>query len=282
MTDILKTAADVLAYRQKNANQTLALIPTMGNLHAGHLSLIDIAKQKTEQVMVSIFVNPTQFAANEDLGSYPRTLEQDLQQLRQKAVSAVFCPDVKSIYPYGNDNTISIDMPAEMTQILCGISRPTHFQGVATVVAKLLQITQANWAVFGKKDYQQLAVIRRLVKELFINTEILSGKIIRESNGLAMSSRNQYLSEQEFEQAAMLYQTLTWCRQQLLCGMAIDATLKQGKERLHNVGITVDYLDFRDAKTLAEYPTLAQGVLLVAARLGRTRLIDNLSMEETQ
>ncbi|PID66637.1 MAG: pantoate--beta-alanine ligase [Gammaproteobacteria bacterium] len=282
MTDILRSVADVQQFRRANAGKTSGLVPTMGNLHNGHLSLVNIAQTKADLSVVSIFVNPTQFAPDEDLHSYPRTFEKDLQKLQNLGVDAIFSPTVKDIYPYGKDDTIAIAMPDAMTRILCGINRPTHFQGVATVVAKLLQIIRPTVAVFGEKDFQQLTIIRRLVAELFIDIDICSGKIIREDDGLAMSSRNQYLSPDERQQAAALSQTLEWCRQQLLSGQPVKVVLKQGKEKLHHAGFVVDYLDFREVTTLAGNPTLDDGILLAAARLGTTRLIDNLRMVEKE
>lgn len=278
MTKILKTIADVRQFQQDNLGKTIGLVPTMGNLHDGHLSLLKIAQSKADLSVVSIFVNPTQFAPDEDLDSYPRTFDADLEKLQAIGVDAVFFPTVDVIYPYGQSDTISIEMPKVMTNILCGVNRPTHFQGVATVVAKLLQIIRPNVAVFGEKDFQQLAIIRRLVAELFIDVEIIGGEIIREDSGLAMSSRNQYLSADERQKAMALSQTLRWCRDELLSGKITDNVLKKGKEKLRNTGFVVDYLDFRDMATLANNPTLENGILLVAARLGKTRLIDNLRM----
>lgn len=279
MTKILKNREDIIAFKASLAGKKVAFVPTMGNLHDGHLSLMRIAQQQADSVIVSIFVNPTQFGENEDLDSYPRTFESDLQKMREQGVDAVFFPTPEVIYPYGSKSTLSILLPPEMTDILCGVDRPTHFQGVATVVAKLFQLVKPEVAVFGEKDFQQLAIIRRLACELFIDVEILGGRIIREANGLAMSSRNQYLSADEFERAGELSTTLQWCRQALLDGGDIDTVLAKGKEKLHNVGAKVEYLDFRDKDTLTPYPTLTRGVLLVAARIGSTRLIDNLRME---
>ncbi len=278
MTKILKTIADVRQFQQDNLGKTIGFVPTMGNLHDGHLSLLKIAQTKADLSVASIFVNPTQFGPNEDLDSYPRTFEADLEKLQAIGVDAVFFPTVDVIYPYGQRDTISIEMPKAMTNILCGLNRPTHFQGVATVVAKLLQIIRPTVAVFGEKDFQQLAIIRRLVAELFIDVEIIGGEIVREDSGLAMSSRNQYLSVAERQTATALSQTLLWCRDELWAGENTDKVLKKGCEKLYNIGFKVDYLDFRDVTTLSSTPTLDNGILLVAARLGKTRLIDNLKM----
>lgn len=280
MTDILRSVADVRAFQQVLGKKTLALVPTMGNLHDGHLSLIRLAQSHCSAVMVSIFVNPTQFAPNEDLDSYPRTFAKDMDKLQTAGVDAVFYPEISTLYPLGSENTIRIEMPAAMTQILCGLSRPTHFQGVATVVTKLLQIIRPNVAVFGEKDFQQLAIIRRLVSELFIETEVVGGKIIREANGLAMSSRNQYLSADQRLLAGQLSKTLQESRQRLLAGDMPDSVLTEAKQRLTTMGIEVEYLDFRDSLTLESTPIIDSGILLIAARLGKTRLIDNLRIVE--
>lgn len=276
MTQVLKTVADVRAFRRHYADKTLGFVPTMGNLHEGHLSLMQIAQRHSEKVIASVFVNPTQFAENEDLHNYPRTFDADLEKLQSIGVDAVFFPDEKSIYPMGRHRTLSIEMPTEITHILCGLARPTHFQGVATVVTKLLQIVQPQVAVFGKKDYQQLTIIRRLVTELFMEVEIVGGEIIRETNGLAMSSRNQYLTDAEREQAAMLFKVLQFVRQQLLSGDKREMIINQAKHDLERAGIAVEYLDCRDKDTLQEEPILENAILLIAARIGSTRLIDNL------
>ncbi len=277
MTKILTTTAELDDFRQHLGQKTLGFVPTMGNLHAGHLSLLQIAQQHADVSMASIFVNPTQFGENEDLDAYPRTFEADYAQLQAAGVDAVFYPSEETLYPHGKDNTLSIELPAHMTNILCGLDRPTHFQGVATVVAKLLQLVKPTVAVFGEKDFQQLAIVRRLAEELFIPTDILSGKIVREADGLAMSSRNQYLDDKQRQQAVWLCKTLQTCRQRLLAGESVDAVLTAGKQQLNQHAIQVEYLNFRDADTLAEAPAeLSRGILLVAGRLGRTRLIDNL------
>lgn len=276
MTKILKTVDEVHAFIQENNDKRLGFVPTMGNLHDGHLSLMKIAQQHSDYVIASIFVNPTQFGENEDLDSYPRTFTEDLQQLSDTHVDAVFFPSETVIYPHGKNSTISIEMPTEMTQILCGLGRPTHFQGVATVVAKLFQIIRPDVAVFGKKDFQQLAIIRRLAEELFMDIKIIAGDIVREPSGLAMSSRNQYLSDDEKQTATWLSKTLATIRQDLLAGVAVSTAIEKGKQLLQEKNIDVAYLDFRDRLTLKENPTLKQGVLLIAAKVGKTRLIDNL------
>lgn len=280
MTEILRTVKAVRTYHRNIKPKKWALVPTMGNLHDGHLSLIKIAQAHADVVIVSIFVNPTQFGVDEDLDAYPRTFEADLAQLKKLGVEAVFYPQIKAMYPHGVDNTLSINLPAQMTQILCGISRPTHFQGMATVVAKLFQIVHPDVAVFGEKDYQQLALIRRLNQELYMNINILSGETIREPSGLALSSRNQYLSADEYQRATWLAKTLRNCRQRLLAGDCPQAVIADGKTTLAAQGIDVEYLELRDIDTLVENPTLARGILLLAGRLGKTRLIDNLRLTD--
>lgn len=278
MTEILTTVKSVRAFHHAIKPQKWALVPTMGNLHDGHLSLLNIAKANADVVIASIFVNPTQFGVGEDLDAYPRTFEADLDKLKSLGVDAVFYPEIHAMYPHGADDTIRLEMPAHMTQILCGLDRPTHFQGVATVVAKLFQIVHPDVAVFGEKDFQQLAIIRRLNKELYMNIKILGGEIIREASGLAMSSRNQYLSDEERQRATWLSKVLRDSRQRLLAGENPDNVLQQGKTLLADQGIKVEYLDLRDIETLATTQDRQRGVLLVAGRVGKTRLIDNLRL----
>lgn len=273
---ILETVDAVRRFKQQLNGKKLGFVPTMGNLHRGHLSLVEKARQHSDKVLVSIFVNPTQFGENEDLDSYPRTFAEDISCLSAHRVEAVFFPAERVIYPHGQDDTLSIHLPKAMTDTLCGLSRPGHFQGVATVVAKLFQIVEPQVAVFGQKDFQQLAIIRRLVDELFMPVEILGGEIIREPSGLAMSSRNQYLSKAEKQTAGLLFGTLTTVRERLLAGEPAEPTLSKAKAYLNSQGFTVDYLALKDKQTLAAPSQLATAILLVAARLGKTRLIDNL------
>lgn len=281
MTTILKTVKEVRAFRRQHADKSLGFVPTMGNLHDGHMSLMRLAQQQSDVVLASIFVNPTQFAPNEDLEAYPRTFNEDVAKLQSIGVDAVFCPDEAAIYPYGKEQTLLINLPQSMTGILCGIHRPTHFQGVATVVAKLFQIVHPDVAVFGKKDFQQLAIIRRLNKELFMNIRIIGGEIIREKSGLAMSSRNQYLNANEREQAANIANTLQRCRQRLQQGDAVSSVLSEEKQILNHIGIAVEYLDFRDKTTLSDKTTVDNGIVLIATRIGETRLIDNVPITTT-
>lgn len=260
----------------RQAGQTIALVPTMGNLHEGHLSLIREAWRHADAVCVSIFVNPTQFGPSEDFDSYPRTFDADKTLLESENVELVYAPTVAEMYPEGFATTVSVDT---ITDGLCGAARPTHFQGVATVVTKLLLQTLPDVAVFGEKDFQQLQVIRRLSKDLNIPVEIRGSTTWREPDGLAMSSRNRYLTDQERAIAPMLYQTLTSLAQKLASGEAAEPLLDEGKTALLNAGFsTVDYLELRDEETLAPLHQCRGGAarLFVAAHLGKARLIDNI------
>lgn len=280
MTKIYQTTTELQPYLQqlKSTGKTLALVPTMGNLHAGHLALIEIAKQHADVVMATIFVNPTQFAVGEDLDNYPRTFERDLQQLSTIGVAALFMPEVNAMYPFGEDDSVIIDIPS-MMRILCGKDRPTHFQGVATIVSKLLTLIQPDFAVFGKKDFQQQLIIKRLVAEFFLPTKILTGEIIREVDGLAMSSRNAYLNEQEREIAKEIHATLKQCREAIVSGTSNSNAIQSAIKQLTELGFSVEYLELRDRAHLALTESIADGVLLIAVRLGSTRLIDNLELQ---
>ncbi|BBB22488.1 pantoate--beta-alanine ligase [Abyssogena phaseoliformis symbiont OG214] len=252
--------------------KTVAFVPTMGGLHQGHLSLIDIAKQKADKVIVSIFVNPAQFGKNEDLDSYPRTLNADLVALEAN-VDGVFIPDVKQVYPNGISKHIDV---GKIGQILCGKTRPHFFNGVAQVVEILFGIMRPDVAVFGQKDYQQLLVIRQMVKNLSLNICIESGEIIREKSGLAMSTRNQYLSENEVKIATNLYKNLFYLKCEILKNKKIDA-LKQLAEFNLKKHFKLDYLEVLDANTLRKITdNTHQIIILSAVLLGSVRLIDNL------
>lgn len=258
----------------------VGFVPTMGNLHAGHCQLVMQAKQLAEIVVVSIFVNPLQFGVNEDFGSYPRTLAADCEQLEAVGADVVFAPTVTEMYPDfdGQDlrQAVVIQPPA-LANELCGASRPGHFVGVATVVAKLFNMVQPQVAVFGKKDYQQLMVIRAMVRQLNFNVEIVAGETVREPSGLALSSRNGYLSATEKTQAAQLYQQLQRIKQALLAGQRDYASLcEQAVAGLNQQGWQVDYVDIRRQTDLTLPDANDQTwVILAAAKLGGTRLIDN-------
>ena len=259
----------------RQAGLKIAFIPTMGNLHEGHLSLVDKGKQLADKVIVSIFVNPTQFVKGEDYESYPRTLPEDRKKLEALDVDILFNPQVHEIYPGDIKRQTEVVVPY-LDNIFCGKSRPGHFTGVATVVTKLLNIVQPDYAIFGEKDYQQLLVIRQLVRDLRMAVEIVSIPTCREANGLAMSSRNAYLSEKEKLTAATLYQVLNEMAEAIRKGSSNYRQLeKTGLKNLTNVGFIPDYLSIVDAETLGS-PGEGDLVILAAARLGGARLIDNI------
>ncbi len=255
----------------------VGLVPTMGALHEGHLSLVDVIRPHVDDVICSIFVNPKQFGENEDLDHYPRQLEDDVAALSSRDVALVFAPPTSEIYPDDFQTTISV---GQISQGLCGGARPGHFDGVATVVAKLLLMVLPDVAVFGEKDYQQLMVIRQMVRDLAIPVEILGAPIIRAVDGLALSSRNEYLSREERAKAALIYQTVQRSAELLADGGDCDEVLNHAIETLIKGGFDVDYFEVRDEKTLSPLPgnkvQAGTARLLVAARLGSTRLIDNL------
>lgn len=259
----------------RNSNQSIALVPTMGNLHAGHLSLVDKAKQYADRTVVSIFVNPTQFVQGEDYSTYPRTLEQDMNKLTEMGIDLLFCPVVEKIYPDGLQKQTQVTVPL-LDSILCGKSRPGHFTGVATVVTKLFNIVKPDIAVFGEKDYQQLLVIRRLTRDLFLRTEIIGMPTVREADGLAMSSRNNYLDTGERKTAPLLYQALREIVDNIMAGdLDYKQLQKNAKLKLNKAGFKTEYVCIRDAETLQK-PSTGDLVVLGAAQLGKARLIDNV------
>ncbi len=255
--------------------QTIALVPTMGNLHSGHLALVEKARQLADQVVVSIFVNPLQFGPQEDFATYPRTESSDATQLRQLEVATLFLPKVSEMYP--SDSLARVTVPI-LSEQLCGKSRPGHFEGVATVVTKLFHLVQPQFAIFGQKDFQQLTIIRQMVNDLNFPLEIIGLPTIRESDGLAMSSRNQYLSPEQRAIAPQIYQTLSRLKSQIsMGGTDYNSLCHQAQQQLESRGFIVDYITVRTQNTLA-LPTLNDHnlVILVAAFLGKTRLIDNV------
>jgi len=272
--------------RALEGQNSVALVPTMGNLHAGHLDLVKLAKQQATCVVVSIFVNPLQFGANEDLANYPRTLAADCEKLQAAGADIVFVPSVAEMYPDfdGQDlkQSITVQLPA-VANDLCGASRPGHFAGVATVVLKLFNLVQPQLAVFGKKDYQQLFVIREMVKQFNLAIAILAADTVREPSGLAMSSRNGYLSSAEKAQASQLYAELvSVCEQIKQQGHSANfLSLEQAATlNLQRQGWQVDYVAIRAASNLqAASAQDSDVVVLAAAKLGTTRLIDNLSLK---
>ncbi len=271
----LDMAALRLRWRADGA--TVGFVPTMGNLHAGHLTLVQHAGRQCARVVVSLFVNPLQFGAGEDFDRYPRTLEQDLAQLRKHRVDAVFVPSTASFYEAGFKTQVVVK---ELSDILCGAFRPGHFSGVATVVLKLLNIVQPDVAVFGTKDYQQLIIIKQMVKDLSLSGVIQGVETVRESDGLAMSSRNQYLTPEERHRAAKFYDTLVQLRGRIQSGSRDWANLQaQASENLEIAGFRPQYISIRQADDLSLASERESGgdlVILGAAYLGNTRLIDNI------
>lgn len=261
----------------RRQGQRIALVPTMGNLHAGHLDLVRHAQTLADQVVVSIFVNPTQFGPNEDLAAYPRTLEQDQQRLREHQVGLLFLPDVSTLYPGGLPTQLRVEVTG-LSDILCGEFRPGHFVGVATVVAKLFIAVMPDVAVFGEKDFQQLMVIHRMTRELLLPIQIEGAPTRREADGLAMSSRNQYLNPAERALAPALYQVLHALRERILAGARDYTALEaQARQRLQALNFVPDYVSVRRAEDLQPpSPADKDLVVLAAAYLGRARLIDNL------
>jgi pantoate--beta-alanine ligase len=273
-----KQLRDILTLDRRNG-QRIAFVPTMGNLHDGHIQLVRKAKQIADKVVVSIFVNPLQFGANEDLSSYPRTLAADKEKLLAEGADYLLYPDVEEIYPEGMDKQTLVIVP-ELADTLCGATRPGHFSGVSTVVAKLFHIVAPDIAIFGKKDFQQLAIIEKMAKDLCMPIEILGVETARDVDGLALSSRNGYLTEQERLIAPKLHKVLQECRNAIASGFDSYHELEQyctGK--LKAEGFDPDYFSVRDAETLTDVTAATeQLVILAAAKLGRPRLIDNVTL----
>lgn len=259
---------------QKARGRQIGLVPTMGFLHEGHLSLVRLARRKSGFLVVSIFVNPAQFGPKEDLKEYPRDLKRDLRRLKKERVDLVFCPSVAQMYPGGYQTYVEV---SQWSRILCGATRPAHFRGVSTVVLKLFNIVEPDIAVFGRKDFQQAVVIERMVRDLNLDVKILTGPIVREKDGLAMSSRNTYLNADQRKNAAILYRSMKWLKQEYSNGlrdpktaesrMAALITAKDGR---------IDYIAFVDKDTLEPVKELRRGTLAaLAVFFGKTRLIDN-------
>jgi len=269
---VLRRAID--GFRARKAS--IALVPTMGALHDGHVSLVRLAKRRAKRVIVSIFVNPTQFAPTEDFGSYPRTWKTDLAKLAAEAIDVIWHPDVKTMYPDGFATRIVPEGPA--TAGLEDRFRPHFFGGVATVVGKLFTQCRPDIAIFGEKDFQQLRVVARMAADLDLGVRVIGSKTVRERDGLAMSSRNVYLSVEERRVAPELYRAMKQTAAQLRAGAEISAALAAGSEMIGAAGFALDYFELRHAETLAPVTSVRDGPLriLVAAKLGNTRLIDNL------
>lgn len=258
-------------------DEHVALVPTMGNLHAGHVALVDLAREHAERVVVSIFVNPAQFGEGEDFDDYPRTLELDKRRLKKTATDLIFAPDVQTMYPFGLEKATRVSVPG-LTEHFCGASRPGHFDGVTTVVARLFSLVLPDVAVFGQKDYQQQLVIRHMTEDLNFPISIITGETVRADDGLALSSRNSYLSDEERAVAPVLYKTLCATGQELQNGRRNFAELEAAAlEKLSNAGFDVEYFSIRRALNL-EVPNrdCDDLVVLAAARLGKARLIDNI------
>ena len=262
------------------AGQRIAFVPTMGNLHEGHLQLARKAGELCERVVASIFVNPMQFGSGEDLDAYPRTLVADKKKLRANGVHVLYMPEMKDIYPGGLDTHSQVQVPS-LADTLCGLNRPGHFTGVATVVAKLFNIVRPDVAVFGEKDYQQFLIIRKMVRDLCLPIEIVGVPTVRESDGLALSSRNSYLTPKQREIAPLLHQTLQDCRDAIAGGAGNYRQLaSRAKRRLAAAGFAPDYLEIRDALSLRKVTDSSREVtILAAARLGKSRLIDNVRLK---
>lgn len=264
----------VLAHKRQS--KRIGLVPTMGGLHAGHLSLLKAARERCDILVMSLFVNPTQFGPTEDLDRYPRNEEADLASAEEYGVDIVFCPDVAGMYPQGFQTSISL---SELAKPLCGAGRPEHFEGVATVVTKLFHLALPDVAVFGQKDAQQLAIIRQLVSDLDFSIEIIGAPIVREEDGLALSSRNVYLSDEERKQALSLHRGLCAAQQRFDEGACDSSTLVGAARAVIGASplAKIEYLELRDAATLEEITEIkAPALLAVAAAFGQTRLIDNL------
>ena len=260
----------------RDSGEHVAIVPTMGSLHAGHTSLVRIAREHAERVVVTVFVNPTQFGEGEDYESYPRSVDKDTRRLRKVSADVLFCPDVDTVYPFGLDSATRVIVP-DLTDKFCGSFRPGHFDGVTSVVARLFALVQPDVAVFGQKDYQQQLVIRRMTEDLNLPVEIVTAPTVREDDGLAMSSRNAYLTDDERQRAPAMYRALSDAGTELRNGVRDFAHLETtGIEALRAAGLEPEYFSIRRAADLSEpAPGSHNLVILAAAMLGKARLIDN-------
>lgn len=264
----------------RSLGKRIGVVPTMGYLHEGHLSLIRIARSKADVVITTIFVNPTQFAPHEDFSAYPRDLERDTRLAERAGTDYLFAPDTHEMYPEGYQTYVSVE---DLTQVLEGKSRPTHFRGVTTVVTKLFHITKPHIAVFGQKDAQQAAVIKQMIKDLNFDIDIVVGPIVRETDGLAMSSRNVYLTRSERSDATVLYESLLLAESLIKHGERHSARIVEKMKNLIASKYTsrIDYISIADSQTLQELPRLHSGqnvLISLAVRFGTTRLIDNIQL----
>lgn len=281
----MQTVSDIFELRQQisqwhQQGLRIAFVPTMGNLHQGHLTLVDTAKQQADKVVASIFVNPMQFGVNEDIDNYPRTLADDSAKLIEHGCDLLFTPTPDIIYPKGLAQQSYIEVP-EVSAGACGESRPGHFRGVATIVAKLFNLVQPDVACFGLKDYQQVQVIQAMVEDLSFPIEIIPVATVRETSGLAMSSRNNYLTEQEKAIAPALYQTLCWLKQQLEQGEKdFNQLAKEAARKINHAGMNTDYIHICHARTLKSASKQdTELAVLAAAHCGKARLIDNIQIQ---
>ncbi len=263
----------------RNKGQRIAFVPTMGNLHEGHIQLVRRAREKADIVVVSIYVNPLQFGAGEDLDNYPRTLAADKEKLFGEGAHLLYTPETTDIYPEGLQRHTQVEVP-DLSETLCGSSRPGHFNGVTTIVAKLFNIVRPDIALFGEKDFQQLSIVRKMVADLCMPVEVIGVPTVRDIDGLALSSRNSYLSPSQRRVAPLLHETLASCRDAIACGFDNFLQLEShARMKLLQAGFTPDYFAIRDANTLRNITEDTEEIaILAAARLGRTRLIDNVRL----
>ncbi len=279
--DVVETIHDLRQRRRiQGINQVVGVVPTMGDLHAGHLRLVDYCREQCSFTIATLFVNPLQFGPKEDFANYPRALAHDRAELEQRNVNLLFTPSIEEMYPEGQSAHTTVAVP-ELSDQLCGAARPGHFNGVTTVVSKLFQITQPDYAYFGEKDWQQLTIIKRMVRQLNMPVEVIGVPTCREADGLAMSSRNRYLSRDEREIAPALFQTLREVATHLHEGSTAYADLEaSASNQLREVGFRPDYVAIRDPVTLRLPSAKHESVRVFgAARLGRARLIDNIGVE---
>lgn len=269
------------AESHRRLGQKIGLVPTMGFLHEGHLSLIRVLRAKCDILVVSIFINPTQFGPNEDYSEYPRDLSRDVALCRKEEVDIIFNPSRDQMYPESYHTFVNVE---KISEIMCGASRPGHFQGVTTIVTKLFNITKPHLAIFGEKDYQQLQVIKKLVRDLNIDVKILSAPIVREFDGLALSSRNKYLNKEERKKALVLYQSLQTAKEMVKAGNRDTLKIKKKIESLFK-GIPntrLDYVEIVDSETLETVEDISGSVVVaLAVHIGDTRLIDNVYLKNT-
>ena len=276
---IVSTSEDLREHinEWRGAGEHVALVPTMGNLHQGHLSLIDLAREHAEKVVVSIFVNPTQFEEGGDFESYPRTLDRDQRLLKRAEVDLLFTPEVETMYPFGADNATSVTVPV-LSDEFCGLHRPGHFDGVTSLISRLFGLVQPDAAVFGQKDFQQQLIVRRMTIDLSLPIRIVTGQTVRDDDGLALSSRNQYLTDDERKKAPVLFQTLSNLGSELQSGKRnFDELESNAVATLSEAGFEPDYVSIRRAEDLSEPDRdCDELVVFAAATLGKARLIDNI------